>query len=81
MTTDKALEALRAQGITSPGPKLLEAAADAIAREEEQLPAGVRVHELDPAELLADTPELEGRSLEDVLTKAVNYRHRERPDF
>ena len=33
-----------------------------VARGEEGMPSGVRTHKFDPAELLADTPELRGRA-------------------
>jgi hypothetical protein len=81
VTQQQAREALEAQGIHAPGPKLLEVATDAIAREEEGLPGGTRLHpNINAAELEEDTPELAGRSLEVVLTKVVNHRYGETPD-
>jgi hypothetical protein len=59
---DRAVEAVHAQGITTPGPVLLGLVRDAIAREAEGLPGGERRHQLDYAELLADTPELMDRN-------------------
>ena len=57
----RAREALQAQGFESPGPPLIHVV-DAFMREEEGLPAGVRTHRLDYAELLADPPELIDRT-------------------
>ena len=82
-----AREALEAQGFTRPGPKLVESVMDAIAREQEQTPAGTRVHGFDAVELFTDTPELLDRTtgplenpgtelayvLADVLDKAKAY--------
>jgi hypothetical protein len=59
---DRAVEALHAQGITAPGPVLLGLVRDTIAREAEGLRGGERRHQLDYAELLADTPELMDRT-------------------
>jgi hypothetical protein len=88
MTEARAREALEAQGFTKPGPKLIREVMDAIAREEEGRPtAGERVHNVDYAELLADTPELLDRTggplttpgpetaavLADVLNKAIAH--------
>jgi hypothetical protein len=87
MTVERACEALEAQGFKTPGPKLIEEVLDAIAREEEGLPAGVRIHKFDYAEFLADTPELGDRTqgpltdpatatstaIADVLSKAIAY--------
>jgi len=75
---DQAQEALKAQGFTAPGPKLIQRVMDAIARDEEGMPAGERFHRFDPAELLADTPELGDLAnapdaIADVLTKALRY--------
>jgi hypothetical protein len=82
-TRDKAREALEAQGFESPGPQLLQRVTDALAREEEGIPAGVRTFSLDPREMLADTPELLDRIhgpgtqmqqvVADVITKALRY--------
>jgi hypothetical protein len=87
MTVRRAREALEAQGFKTPGPKLIEEVLDAIGREEEVQPAGVRIHKFDYAELLADTPELVDRTqgpltdpatatstaIADVLNKAIAY--------
>ena len=87
MTDQRAREALEAQGFRSPGPVLIEQVRNAIARNEEQTPAGIRTHQFDAAVLLADTPELldrtEGplhdpgaavsRVLTDVVTKALHH--------
>ena len=87
MTEERARDALRAQRFTAPGPKLVGLVVDAIARKEEQLPAGVRYHSFDYAELFADTPELvdrtEGRLTDpatdvsyviaNVITEAIKY--------
>ena len=86
--TDRAREALEAQGFNDPGPKLTGLVMDAVAREQEETPAGVRIHRLEDAdlrELLADTPELEdhplkspttpnwGEVLADIINEAKNY--------
>src|SRR5215208_919910 len=87
MTEQRAREALDAQGFTNPGPKLIELVTDAIARHEEDTPAGERIHQFDYAELLADTPELLDRTegpmtnpggatsdvIADVITRALDY--------
>ena len=62
MTEQRAREAFKAQGFEAPGPKLIEEVMNAIAREEEGQTAGVRIHQFDNAELLADTPELVDRT-------------------
>ncbi len=86
-TEQRAREALAAQGFKAPGPKLVERVMDAIARAEETTPAGVRTHQFDYAELLADTPELVDRTdgplkdpgtevsyaLADVFNRAIEY--------
>ncbi len=59
--TDRAVEALSAQGIATPGP-LLQHVRDAVARDAEELPAGERTHPFDYAALFADTPELIDRT-------------------
>lgn len=87
MTVRRAREALESQGFKTPGPKLIEEVLDAIGREEEGQPPGVRIHKFDYAELLADTPELVDRTqgpltdpatatstaIADVLNKAIAY--------
>lgn len=60
--TDRATEALGAQGITAPGPVLLQIVRDAIALNEEQLPAGDGRRRFEPADLVADRPELVDRT-------------------
>jgi hypothetical protein len=82
---EAAVDALKAQGFRRPGPKLIERVMDAIARAEEETPAGERRYEYDYAELLTDTPELVNRTegplegaeisrvLADVLNKALRY--------
>jgi hypothetical protein len=62
MTEERAREALEAQGFREPAPMLIAHVADALAREQEGRPAGVRTHEFDYAALLADTPELVDRT-------------------
>ena len=62
MTEERAREALEAQGFNAPGPKLVDEVMHAIAREEAGQAGGVRIHQFDYAELLADTPELVDRS-------------------
>ncbi len=83
----QAREALKAQGFKAPGPKLIQHVMDAVARREEETPAGERVHKFDYAELLADTPELMDRTegpmtnpgfetanaIADVVNKALAY--------
>jgi hypothetical protein len=62
MSSDRACEALEAQGFKAPGPKLIEHVMDAIAREEES-PVGASASTPSTAhELLADTPELVDRT-------------------
>jgi len=83
-TEGQAREALKAQGFKAPGPKLIQHVMDAIARDEEGMPAGERHHGFDPAELRTDTPELGdlagapgatemSYAIADVLTKALRY--------
>ena len=62
MSSDRACEALEAQGFKAPGPKLIEHVMDAIAREEESPVGGERIHTFNYHELLADTPELVDRT-------------------
>ncbi len=50
------------EGITTPGPLLLQHVRDAIACDAEELPAGERTHAFDYAAILADTPELIDRT-------------------
>jgi len=87
MTEERAREALEVQGFHDPGPKLIQLVMDAVARREEETPAGERVHKFDYAELLADTPELVDRTsgpltapgtetsyaIANVLNKAMAY--------
>jgi hypothetical protein len=62
MTEERARAALEAQGFDAPGPKLVDEVTNAIAREEAGSTGGVRIHQFDYAELLADTPELVDRT-------------------
>ena len=86
-TKQQAREALKDQGITNPGPMLIAHVLDALARVEEETPAGVRRHGFDPGEMLTDTPELLDRTdgpltdpntelsyvIADVINKALRY--------
>jgi len=74
-TEARVREGLQAEGITKPGPKLVALVSDALARAQEELPAGVRMHGFDAGELLADTPELIDRTtgpLEQPRTEMSN---------